>query len=151
VVHYTLNTARSISSPRSAASAEVIEALRPLVRRGGIIPNHSPFRITILHHQNCAVFTVRRGTEAITNSMLAWALCGEGEAWMTIENLFLSSAFILPPLAFSGVALSKPTSLPWVAVVLRAGLANQPREICSWLGEFEWCMAWAILSERQKL
>jgi hypothetical protein len=148
VIYYTLNNSLSIASPRSAASAELIKSLRPLARHGGVIPNHSPFRVTVLHSQDCTVFTVRRGSEPITSGMLAWTLDGEAEAWTTIERLYLTAVFNLPTLASPGAVLKKPSSVPWLAVVRLAGVANQPREIFSWLGEFDRCMAWAILSER---
>jgi len=38
-------------------------------------------------------------------------------------------------------------SLPWLAVVVMPFIVNQAREDVAWLGDFERCMAWTILSK----
>jgi len=148
LIHYTLNTARSVDSPRSAQGLPALESLGPLVVRGGFIPNHSPFRTTVLHGHGSTVFTVHRGREAITHSVVAWTQAGETIAWTTIENLFITEAFRVPALVARGTVSEMPLSLPWVSVVLLQAMAYQPRDTVLWLGDFERCLAWAIVTER---
>jgi hypothetical protein len=38
-----------------------------------------------------------------------------------------------------------PDRIPWLAVVLLPGIAVQRREDIAWLGDFERCLAFAIL------
>ena len=52
MIHYTLNTADSVDSPRSRVADHVLQILRPLAKHGGAIPNYAPFRVQVTHGQN---------------------------------------------------------------------------------------------------
>jgi hypothetical protein len=147
VVHYTLNTGHAVASPRSGVSQEAIQALQPLSDRGGPIPGCAPFRVEVTRGAGSAVFTVWRGQEPVVTCGLAWTVAGEAEAWPAIEKLYLDLSDSRPELLAPAKEASKPASLPWLAVVLLQSLLTQSRNDVSWLGDFERCLAWTILSE----
>jgi hypothetical protein len=146
VIHYTLNTGHAVASPRSGVRQEAIEALQPLAEYGGAIPGCAPFRVTVAHGTGSAVFTIWRGAEPVVTCTLAWTAEGEAEAWPAIEKLYLDLSDRSPQLLAPAKEASKPESLPWLAVVLLPSLLNQSRDDVGWLGDFERCMAWTILT-----
>jgi hypothetical protein len=148
VIHCTVNTGHSVEQPRSAIGPEAIEALQPLAEHGGAIPGCAPFRVTVTQGPGSAVFTVWRAKEPVVTCGLAWTADGEAEAWPAIEKLYLDLSDSRPELVAPGKEAEKPTSRPWLAVVLLPFIVNQSRDDVSWLGDFERCMAWTILEER---
>jgi hypothetical protein len=145
VIHYTLNTGHTVDSPRASVGREAIEALRPLARHGGLIPGCAPFRVAVNHGAGAAVFTIERGQEQIVTSAMAWTVEGEAVAWPAVEALYLNLSDRHPRLFAPAKEAIRPASLPWLAVVLLPSLLNQSRNDVGWLGDFERCMAWAIL------
>ena len=146
MTHYTLNTGHAVVSPRSGVSREAIEALQPLVEHGGAIPGCAPFRVTVTHGTGSAVFTVWRGAEPVVTCGLAWTAEGEAEAWPGVEKLYLDLTDRNPQLLGSAKEASKPEVLQWLAVVILPSLLNKSRDDVGWLGDFERCLAWTILT-----
>jgi hypothetical protein len=72
---------------------------------------------------------------------------GEAEAWPAIEKLYLDLSDSRPELVAPGKEAEKPSSLPWLAVVVLPFILNQSHDDVAWLGDFERCMAWAILED----
>lgn len=147
MIHYTLNTGHAVASPRSGVGPEAIEALQPLAEHGGAIPGYAPFRVTITHGTGSAVFTVWRAAEPVVTCGLAWTMEGEAEAWPAMEKLYLDLSDSRPELVAPGKEAEKPSSLPWLAVVVLPFILNQSRDDVGWLGDFERCMAWTILED----
>ncbi len=149
MTHYTLNTGSAVDSPRTAVDTLVVGALRGLVDEGGPIPTNLPFRVKVFHGPGSALFTVWRGAEPLVTCGLAWTGEGEREAWPAIEKLYFDLTDKSPNLLGPAKAAEKPASLPWLAAVLLPSLRNQRLEDLAWLGDFEPCMAWAILDQRE--
>jgi hypothetical protein len=149
VTHYTLNTGHAVASPRSGVSQESIVALQPLAEHGGAIPGCAPFRVTVDHGAESAVFTVWRGAEPVVTCGLARSAEGEAEGWPAIEKVYLDLSDHYPQLLAPAKEANKPPSLPWLAVVLLPSLLNQSRDDIGWLGDFERCLAWTILASTE--
>src|ERR1035437_3979223 len=62
------------------------------------------------------------------------------------SKLYLDLSDSRPELVAPGKEAVQPASLPWLAVVVLPFIVNQTREDVSWLGDFERCMAWTILT-----
>jgi len=145
MTHYTVNTGHSNQSPRSGISQAAIEVLKPIMERGGPIPNCSPFRTTITRRRLYGVHHLA-SQRADSNLLDGMTTEGEAEAWPAIEKLYLDLSDKRPELVAPGKVAEKPGSLPWLAVVLLPFIVNQRREDMGWLGDFERCMAWTILA-----
>lgn len=126
--HVTLITGDVATHRLDLISEESVQACRSLLPKGGEIPQCSPFMIEITG----PVFTVSRGRDPVV-------VCGIGSGrditWDSLVDL---------QSRFAPVVASAPRS-QWLAVVLLPGLASIAREDISWLGDFERCMAAAIL------
>jgi hypothetical protein len=126
--HITLLTGHSAVHRLDTLSRSAVDACRSLLPAGGPIPGFAPFRVQI----HGSVFTVWRGREPIVT-------CGFGrgsdETWSALIDL--QSRF--------GAVIAQPTASAWLAVALLPGLASVSPEDVKWLGDFERCMASAML------
>jgi hypothetical protein len=83
------------------------------------------------------MFTVYKGEIPLVHCLLA--IAGEGQDvryWTLIEAMYLDMTDKSP---LDWALPEKPSSAPWLAVVLLPGLAFDP-EAAEWLGDFERCM-----------
>ena len=99
----------------------------------------------VTHGLGCSVFTVWRGREPLVTCGLAWTPEGAAEAWPAIEELYLQISDRAPQLMAATKVAEQPNALPWLAVVILPPIHTLRREDIGWLGDFERCLAWAIL------
>ena len=148
MVRYTINTGRSVRQSRKGLSAKTFRALRPLVGRGGVIPEFSGFRTEVNHAPGAAMFTVWRRGKAVVTCALAWTKEGEAQAWPAITRLYFAVAELNPELVTPVRRAKQPRSRPWLAVVEMPLGNNQLRKDIRRLDRFERSMALTILRER---
>ena len=142
---YTLNTEHTVVSPRESVAPEAMAVCAPLADHGGVIPPCAPFRVEVTHGLGCSVFAVFRGREPVVTCGLAWTPAGAAEAWPAIEELYLQVSDRAPQLMAATKVAEQPNALPWLAVVILPPIHTLRREDIGWLGDFERCLAWAIL------
>ena len=147
LLHVTLNPGHSIASPRSAVGQDAMATLAPLLPNGGQPPGpFSAFHVQIVNEAaGGAVFTVTRAREPIVTGGVVWRPEAEAAVWSGLEGLYFQLNESLPALYPHGAEARKPGSLPWLAVVTLPSLLNQARSDVGWLGDFERCLAWALI------
>ena len=128
--HVTLNTGHVATHRLDTLPTHVIEVCRKLLPSGGPIPNFAPWRVEIVG----PLWTIYRGRDCPVAS------CGVGRGraapW---DDLVALQAQFMP------VKVSDPPGGTWLAVALLPGLALASRDDIGWLGDFERCLAAAIL------
>lgn len=126
--HVTLITGDVATHRLDTIDPRAIRACRALLPSGGPIPHCSPFRVEVLG----PVFSVWRAREPIVTCGL-----GEGvdETWEALQELQKRSAPVL----------ATPPASRWLAVAILPGITAVSKNDISWLGDFERCMAAAIL------
>lgn len=158
--HLTLPTGHDRLSPRSEVSAGTLRALAPILREaGGEIPGiGGGHRVRITRAQGCAVYTVDCAPPRpdvprppLVTCWLAASPEGAAAAWADAERLYLALSEATGPLGRAQRDLgtewpAQPAELPWLAVLTLPGLAFAPAA-AQWLGDFERCLAWALLEE----
>lgn len=127
--HITLLTGHTATHRLDTIDASAVAACRSLLPEGGPIPAYSPFRAEI----HLPIWTIWRGREPIVT-------CGIGrgfdDTWMALVEL---------QSRFGPVAAANPPVSAWLAVAILPSLAALSRDDVGWLGDFERCMAAAIL------
>lgn len=143
MIHLTLNTGHSRTSPRSEVRDDVVETMRP-------------WTVTGVHRLPVGGCSLR--TDCGQGGMLATvydpdhrpiatiAVAGSVDAadglWGEIERLYLIITDQPVHRSADWAVPRQPGSVPWCAVVLPA--VHSPIEY-DWLGDFERCLAWSFL------
>ncbi len=149
MTHLTLNTGHSVEQPDSGPSG-VVESMRSLLRGGSlglVAPNLAQFRVEVFRDAGGAVFTVFRGSDPIVMCGVASERESADEIWMSLEQVYLTLSDSYPAEMAARHSPEQPSSLPWLAVMLFPTIALQPAGTMDWLGDFERCMAWALLDD----
>jgi hypothetical protein len=128
--HITLLTGHTATHRLDTIAPGPVAACRALLPDGGTIPGFAAYRVQVVQG---LVFTVSRGAEPIVT-------CGVGQGLDATWSSLCQLAERVGP-----VATRTPPSGHWLAVVLLPGLANTARSDISWIGDFERCMAAALL------
>lgn len=129
ISHITLLTGDIATHRLDTIPAGSVEACRALAPRGGAVPGFPAFRVEI----NAPVFTIFRGREPIVTCAV-----GQGQAPYWSELVALQTRF-------HPVKVAKPPAGNWLAVVILPGITNQTHADIGWLGDFERCLAAALL------
>jgi hypothetical protein len=147
VIHYTLNTGHTVEHTRDLVRGDVLAMLDPLVRsKGGNLPGpFGAFRVEIVAGNGGVVFSVLRARDPIVTCGLAWTPEGEQELWPEIESLYLDVSDRYPAEMQPLQEPVMPAKLPWLAVVMLPAMTITAKLDISWLGDFERCLAFAIL------
>ena len=152
LLHLTLNTGDCFEQVRGDVNDDALAALTPLIsRRGGLLPApFGAFRVEINEQIDSAglLFSVIRGADSIVTCGLCWDIRGAGLIWGVVNGLYLHLVAAIE--AAPAHAAMIPGRVPWLAVVLLPGVAAQRNEDISWLGDFERCMAFAILNQIER-
>lgn len=131
--HITLLTGHITTHRLDVLDAGAVAACRALLPAGGPIPGFPAFRVTIA----TTVFTVWRGKEPLLTCGVG---TGRDATWRELEVLHTQFAPIfggkLPPPAPAG---------QWLGVALLPPIAMLTQSDIGWLGDFERCLAAAIL------
>lgn len=144
MTHLTLNTGHS--AERDPCDPRALAFLRPLCFKGGPVPAFAGFRVEVGHGEGCASFSVHRGRDLITFSMVAWTGDGAANAWREIESLYFRMSDQAPQMFAASAAPDMPASLPWCTTLLLPGMAAQRTQDLEWIGDFEGCMAEALIA-----
>jgi hypothetical protein len=138
--HITLNSGHVRDSPRSEVADEVLDAVRLLVVKTGSfdVPGQPGWRTNLTLDQGAAVFDVRQGNAPIVMCAVAWSTKNAEEVWAVLARMATQFGTPKPP--------SMPAAVPWIGVLLLP-TAVGAQEAMDWLGDYERCLAWAILEE----
>lgn len=130
--HITLLTGDTATHRLDTLAPAAVAACRRLLPAGGPVPGFPAYRVTI----SGPVYTIWRGREPI-----AAAGVGHGRqdasTWQALTDLQAQVAPVK--------ATQPPASAAWLAIALLPGLAHLTRQDIGWLGDFERCMAAALL------
>lgn len=149
VEHVTLQTGHRRRSPRSEASDAAVEACAALIadatRDGGAaIPGADGFLLRIEHPGRCLVATVHRvfdrilmqlSAPLVTIGIATHSRCA-ASLWRRLHEVGIRAA----------TSAVSPPSVPWCAARLEPGLAAESDT--GWMGDFERCLAWALIEGR---
>ena len=127
--HITLSTGSSATHRLDLVDPPALAACRGLLPHGGPVPGSPAFHVEI----HAPVFTIFRGRDPLV-------CCGVGRGADPVwaELVALQRRFL--PVACT------PPAGDWLAVVLLPALTLTARSDLVWLGDFERCLAAAILS-----
>lgn len=150
MLHYTLNTGHTRTSPRSEVADDVIAKMLPVLATGthelwktfGPVGYGYGLIVTEDRHHLLAGLT-RNGINTI--SMLVVADDDTAEiAWPAIERSYLKMTERSRPHRMADWASPhRPATAPWVSVAI-----IQPMLVPDWAGDFERCLAWTWLDSR---
>ncbi len=152
LIHLTMNTGHARESARAEVAREIVEALLPIVKTGGgTLPVVTPYRVIVTREPGAAAFTL---SHPEYGPVITGVLCTDAaraqETWATAEKLYLK---IIDDLVQVGAALADsfmqlppcPERVPWLAVIMTGAAEIIPGNLLQWAGDFEHCMAWAII------
>ena len=149
MIHFTLNTGHAVEQPNEGPFG-IPQIMAPILRGGNlgtIAPSLAAFRVEVSRSSGAAIFTVWRGRDPLVACGLALTAKNSELVWTEVERLYLMASDT-DPLAISAThAPTQPELTPWLGVVLLPALNFQTLKDVRWLGDFERCMAWAIMSD----
>ena len=150
LLHLTLNTGDCVEQFPTATMPLTCLLLMPLVKQGsGPLPDpFGAFRVEINRQAHGAVFTVYRGRDPIVTCGLCWGVLDAEAIWGAVNGLYLQ--LVAADATAPTHAATIPDRLPWLAVVILPGIVAQRHEDISWLGDFERCLAFAILQKIER-
>lgn len=103
----------------------------------------------VAHAAGGALFTLSSGSRVICTAGLAWTRPGAAEIWPHLEGLYLRLSDRYSALMGAEHVPSPPGAQPWLGEVMLPGCRMSATEPLNWIGEFERCLGWTILLERQ--
>jgi hypothetical protein len=141
--HITLNSGHVRDSPRSEVADEVLDAVRLLVVKTGAfdVPGQPGFKTHLTLDRGAAVFDVCIDDAPIVIGAVAWQTEYAATIWSALEIMAKQFGATKKP--------TLPATLPWLAVLLLP-TAEAWGDAMQWLGDYERCLAWAILEENQE-
>jgi len=152
LIHLTMTTGHVLEQPREVVEEPAIKLLRPIVRaKGGAIPFFAPWSVNISQETGFAFFDIKRGKDMVVAGLVCWKQDRAEEAWGNIERLYLTiSDKMRGMISESTSAMPEiPKRTPWLAVIILPSLATTAKSDVDWLGDFERCLAWAIIEEAE--
>lgn len=129
IQHITLASGDVATHRLDMIQPAVLATCRALLPHGGPIPGCHPWRVEL----QPPVFTIYRGQEPVLTCGYG---CGNDDHW---HDLVALQERFTP---------AKPSAAPctqWLAVVLLPGITHVSRDDLGWLGDFERCLAAALL------
>jgi hypothetical protein len=151
--HLTINTGDVHMSPRCDVDDRIVEMLRPFVKPGARqMPN--PFKdyalVTATMPRDCGsgFIVYRKPDKPLVVCVMAETPAQHAPSWKLAQSMYLEFTDAPEVAKMDWEAPREPTSLPWLAVTL-TGTARDMAEAADWLGDFERCMAWAILENKE--
>lgn len=147
MIHYTMNTGHSRSSPRSEVGEQVIETLRPWFRASyGEFEPIPGYKVQVF-------VPLAGGALATVSSVgdvrpcVSWAVALNDEAadkvWPHVEKLYHSITNRSGIRSADFAAAQKPSKAPWIAAMT---ILATPEE-AFWIADLERCFAWAFAAE----
>ena len=136
--HITLMTGHTVTHRIDTIDKYALKACHSLLPAGGPIPHCAPYRVEI----DGPIFTIFRAKEPLVT-------CGIGIG-SAKEHLHIWEDLIRISTLWGNVAVTNPPSGQWLAVSILPAVLNQPVSEVRWFGDFELCLAAAIIQERFK-
>lgn len=130
--HITLLTGDTVTHRLDTLAPSAVAACRSLLPVGGPVPGFPAYRVTITDR----VYTIWRGREPLATGGVGHGE-KDGRTWRAIAEL---QAKVTPV-----KAMQPPAAAAWLVIALFPGLANLTKDDIGWLGDFERCMAAAML------
>lgn len=151
LAHLTLNTGHTRPSPRAEVGDGTIAMLRPLVDAGGgILPvPFAMYRLTVVvddGEPDCAIFTVQRADNdlPLVTCFCHWGPGDGARFWAVVGTQLDTIRQGFPRGALPDRLPRRPRASPWLAVLVWPTALRDP-EALGWLGDFERCVAWALI------
>jgi hypothetical protein len=144
LLHYTVNTGDTRTSPRSEVGDAAIQCLQPIVEQGGAIPGPGELYLRVTRYQGGALFTIEQGELPIVHCGFAWTREAEQDLWPCIKQLYQDAC----PGSLTMATPIKPAQLPWLSVVLVPAIVAVRRELVSLLDDLERCIAWTLFEDQ---
>lgn len=143
IYHLTLNTGNGVMSPRNLVEDDVVDAMSGIIEHGGgqIFPDLPGYAVKISGSKamQAWMFHIENpDAEVLLMCGLAANYEASEQLWPEISRPVYAN--LGGPTSFE---VSKPKHLPWLAVQLITPLA--PPHVFKRLGDFERCLAWALL------
>lgn len=144
LAHITLNTGDIRDQPAGEVGEDAIAYLGPIIDAGGgpvdVVPG---WRVEVSIRDGGAAFSLAAGGRPVFDAMLGADPGREQALWESAMGMCRASletdGFPMPKV------MRKPARVPWLAVILRAGLASLPRGEIMAVADFERCLAFALL------
>ena len=130
--HITLLTGDTAIHRLDILDPAAVAACRSLLPAGGPVPGFPAYRVTI----SGPLYTIWRGREPIATGGVGHG-AQDTRTWQAVAELQAQVAPVK--------ATHPPATAAWLAVALLPGLAHLTRQDIGWLGDFERCMAAALL------
>lgn len=128
VHHVTLATGHVAIHRLDTLDTGAVDACRALLPHGGQVPGFPAYRVEI----HGPLFTIYRGREPLVTCATG---NGQSDVWECLVELQSK---------FCPVKADAPKGR-WLAVALLPSLVNTPQADIQWLGDFERCLAAAML------
>ena len=146
LLHLTLNTGH-IARTSGVTPPEELAAVHALLKRGGPIPTHAPFRVNLDRQHGSASFCLAHRKLTVTMNLVAWDDATAREAWPEIEFFYRELADLCPGAVATRACPTRPKTTPWLATLILPSLhhvAQSPEEL-AWVATFERIYAEALL------
>lgn len=149
--HITLNTGHSVPSQKSEVADEIIALVqRELLPRAEFaIPGvGAGWCVKLSRRDTASVFSIYYfGTPVVTCGLAIDAQASD-LVWPELKHLHSLARGCLTKIPSDWrIESRQPRSVPWLGVVLLPTVTIVPPEDMDWLGDFERCLAWAIIDE----
>jgi len=146
--HLTLNSGH-IARTSGVTPPEELAAVHALLKRGGPIPTHAPFRVNLDRQRGSASFCLYHRTLAVTMNLLAWDAPTAREAWPEIEFFYRELADLCPGAVATRACPARPKTTPWLATLILPSLhhVGQSPDELAWVATFERIYAEALLAD----
>lgn len=146
--HLTLNSGHIACTP-GITPPEHLALVQPLLKSGGPIPTHPPFRVSLDRQPGCASFSLLHRKLPVTMNLVAWEDAAAREAWPEIEFFYHELAALCPGAVATRACPARPKTTPWLATLILPSLhhvAQSPEEL-AWVATFERIYAEALLAD----
>ena len=146
LTHLTLNTRHVTVTPVQSLHPVLAAHLMPiLVTGGGPIPMLPGFHVKLRRGRNSLQLSIAKyGIEIVAGALL-WGMEDENLAWEWLSSILIVHASIIPAWG-AEPAPCKPSTLPWLGVVLLATFCYLTYDEARAVGSFESILALAALS-----
>lgn len=148
LLHLTLNTGH-VARTSGITPPEELAAVQALLKRGGPIPNHAPFRVGLDRQRGSASFCLSHHKLTVTMNLVAWDDAVAREGWPEIEFFYRDLADLCPGAVATRACPARPKTTPWLATLILPSLyhvAQSPEEL-TWVAAFGRSYAEALLAD----
>jgi hypothetical protein len=146
MIHVTLNTGHAVQHAWDDISPDALAALRPVLG-GGDIPGYPGYQVIVSREPGAAIFTVTGPPPTPGDPRNPLVTCGvawHGTHARTTWDSLVSNYDRLRMLGLGDPPPQMPLALPWCGIIVWPGIAFDKKAL-AWLGDYERCMATALV------